>query len=159
MKLDLELAGSIDQAVDRLSAVIRAQAPTSVLESARPRLSGDVSRDDVMLIRRRGPSSWYGVFHGAFEPGTSNARLRGHFGRSSSQLIQNWPRFAVIWGVLLAVDLIRRLRAPELIVGLAPALSLVAVGAWAIWLRSKKTQSEAQLLREELAAILGEPGA
>jgi hypothetical protein len=158
-KLDIEIVGSVDEAVAHLNAAIRAQAPTTVLEFSKPRLAGDVSAQEVMLIRRRSRSHWYGLFRGRFEQHGVQARLTGHFIRDSGHFMRSWASTAITWGIFLSVLVIDRWRGVDSIALLVATLGVMAAGVVAIWLRAKNARAEAQLLSDELAAILNQHGA
>jgi hypothetical protein len=159
MVIDLEVNMSADLAVDRLRSAINRGSRPQVAQRLKPHLDGDVSTDQVVLYRRRGSSVWYGIFRGRFLTDGSRVRLTGSFSRSSGAFVSALAGFAIAWAALLAFVTITRWQGAQSAAWLVAAFVAASIGVATFWFRALNAQAEAEILRSELASILGKHGA
>ncbi len=146
---------TVEEAVRRLRSSVRAAGSYKGMGLDRPHLEGEITRERVVLYRRRGLSNWYGRFEGVLAQEGAVVKLKGHFVGNPPIFLYLASGFLLLWALGVAVTVILRWQGADSIAWLVAAILAGAVSAGAIGFRMKNVQAEKSILFGEIERSLG----
>src|SRR5262245_39197437 len=113
---------SVEEAIMRLRRSVQAAGGYRGIGIERPHLDGEITRERVVLYRKRGISNWYGRFEGVLAQEGAVVKLKGQFVGNSPVLLYMGLGFMLFWALGVAATAILRWQGSDSIAWLVGAI-------------------------------------